>query len=262
MNQSEMVSVFGHELYASLSGDGRPLLLINGLGGNLENWEPLRDALDCRTLAFDAPGAGRSPSPRLPVPIPRIARLAVGLLDELGIEGEVDVLGVSMGGIVAQQVAIAYPERVRKLVLASTTWGFGGIPGDPRAFATLMSPLRFIVPGLFKHSTSKMVGGRTSRDTELAERYRASRVRPPFGGFLKQLSVGTAWSTLFRAHQIVAPTLVISGDDDPLIPPINSKILSKVIPNAKLEIIEGAGHLAVVDEMHLVGPMLAKFLDH
>ena len=122
--------VDGHLLRVSMRGEGRPLLLVMGLGGNIEMWRPLEDALvqhGVQTIAYDAPGTGESPPRLIPLRVPRLARQAAHLLDVLGIP-EADVLGVSFGGAVAQQLALDNPQRVRRLVLASTSVGLGGVP--------------------------------------------------------------------------------------------------------------------------------------
>src|SRR6478672_8877889 len=98
-------------------GDGEPLLLINGLGANLEMWQPLVRVLaaDRELIAFDLPGTGRSARPRWPLRMPQLARLVTELLDDLGYD-QLDVLGYSLGGIVAQELAHRAPERIRRLV--------------------------------------------------------------------------------------------------------------------------------------------------
>src|SRR3954469_10345167 len=125
------VDVGCHRLRVHVSGTGSPLLLVMGLGGNLEMWQPLRDALpDLQLISFDTPGTGGSSTPSLPMSIPQHAALAARLLATLGYE-TVDVLGVSWGGVVAQQLAIAHRQRVRRLVLACTMAGATGWPARP-----------------------------------------------------------------------------------------------------------------------------------
>ena len=110
------VDVEGIRLHVEESGDGPPLLLINGIGAHAGMWKPLREALPGpRLIAFDAPGTGRSATPPIPLSLEAIARVAEGVLDELGVE-QADVLGYSFGGAVAQRLARRSPERVRRLV--------------------------------------------------------------------------------------------------------------------------------------------------
>ena len=113
------VSVEGIRLHVEEYGDGPPLLLINGIGAHAGMWKPLREALPGpRLIAFDAPGTGRSATPPIPLSLEALARVAEGVLDELGVE-QADVLGYSFGGAVAQRLARRAPERVRRLVLAA-----------------------------------------------------------------------------------------------------------------------------------------------
>ena len=120
----------GVEMFVRQRGAGRPLLLINGLGASVELLATLDERLAsvAHTIAVELPGAGRSPTPRRPLSIAAMAKLLTELLDELGHE-QVDVLGFSLGGIVAQQLAHDAPQRVRRLALASTACGWGSVPG-------------------------------------------------------------------------------------------------------------------------------------
>ena len=152
--------VDGHLLRVSMRGEGRPLLLVMGLGGNIEMWRPLEDALvqhGIQTIAYDAPGTGESPPRLVPLRVPGLARQAAHLLDVLGIP-EADVLGVSFGGAVAQQLALDNPHRVRRLVLASTSVGLGGVPGHPLALALLATPLRYYSPSFFRRTAQLLYG--------------------------------------------------------------------------------------------------------
>jgi len=142
----ELVPVGGLQLRVSVrpatafaapgsTGSGRlPLLLCNGIGAPIEMWSPFRDPLGRPTIAFDAPGVGESSVPLCPPTIAGVARLVLGVLDHLGVP-TVDVLGVSWGGALAQEVAYRGGERVRRLVLCATMAGGAPVPGDPRVLA-------------------------------------------------------------------------------------------------------------------------------
>src|SRR5205814_9995421 len=158
------VTVGCHRLRVTVTGSGPPLLLIMGLGGNLEMWAPLREALPGRQLiAFDTPGTGGSSTPALPLSIPQHAALAARLLGALG-HDRVDVLGVSWGGVVAQQLAIARPQHVGRLVLASTVAGALGWPGRPGVLCRMMTPRRYYSRQYFEQVAPIIYGGRARRD--------------------------------------------------------------------------------------------------
>lgn len=142
-----VVRIGGRDVFVSVRGrdTGRaPLLLLMGIGGNADMWEPLRGMLaaDRMTIALVVPGTGRSPTPALPLPLPAIARIVRRVLDHVG-AGEVDVAGVSWGGLLAQQLARTARDRVRRLVLANTHFGIGSIPAAPGALRTLPSTDRY-----------------------------------------------------------------------------------------------------------------------
>ena len=147
-DQRTFVRVDGHLLRVSVRGEGTPILLIMGLGGNIEMWAPLERELNAhgyQTIAYDASGTGNSPARLVPLRPSGLARQAAHLLDALGLP-TVDVLGVSFGGGVAQELTLRNPHRVRRLVLASTMCGLGGVPGTPLALAVLATPLRYYSP--------------------------------------------------------------------------------------------------------------------
>ena len=259
--KGEFVGIGRHRIRVSVQGSGRPLLLINGIGANLDMWNPLLPALDAETIVYDAPGTGASSMPKVPLSVPQMAKVAIRLLDTLGFE-QVDVLGVSLGGVVAQQLALSRPDRVRRLVLASTTWGVGAVPGKWRAWATLLSPARYYVAGHYERHAPEFLGGRTGREPDLARAYgTVRRSQPPHPvGHAFQLLGGATWSTLPLLHRIKAPTLVVSGDDDPLVPPMNARIISWRIPNSELNIFPDGGHLVIFDSVDEVAPVLNEFL--
>jgi hypothetical protein len=177
--------------------------------------------------------------------VPRLAQQAAHLLDVLGIP-EADVLGVSFGGAVAQQLALDNPQRVRRLVLASTSVGLGGVPGHPLALALLATPLRYYSPAFFRR-TARVLYGPLDADGDgdlLQAQVNARRARPPtMWGYVSQLTAAAGWTSLPWLHRIRARVLVLSGDADPIVPPVNARILAARLPHAELEIVRGAGHL-------------------
>jgi poly(3-hydroxyalkanoate) depolymerase len=259
---NDYVLVDGLRIRVSVHGAGQPLLLISGLGAGLDIWEPLYQVLPgFETIAFDIPGVGDSPFPSWPLTIPRLARLAAGVVETLGFD-RVDVLGVSWGGGLAQAVAHEAPERVRRLVLAATSFGLGAVPGKPWALIELANPFRYHRAGQLERFAPMIYGGGIEDHPELLGRFADTlRRRPPTAlGFLWQLLAAAGWSSLPWLHQIHHPTLVIAGDKDPIVPLVNSRIMAWRIPNARLHVVRGGGHLFLLTHAGEVAPLIADFL--
>jgi poly(3-hydroxyalkanoate) depolymerase len=260
------VRVDGHLVRVSVRGEGRPLLLIMGLGGNIEMWDPLEQALNARgiqTIAYDASGTGESPARLVPSRMAGLARQAAHLLDVLGYP-HADVLGVSFGGAVAQELTLTHQHRIHRLVLVSTMCGIGGIPGNPLALSLLATPLRYYSPA-FMRMTADILYGPLARDNEavLQHQIAARRARPPsLWGYVGQLVATTGWTSLPWLHRIRTPTLVLTGEADAIVPAINARILARRIPDAELEIVPDAGHLLLMDHAEHSGRRIARFLLH
>jgi poly(3-hydroxyalkanoate) depolymerase len=255
--------VDGDLIRVSVRGEGQPLLLIMGLGGNIEMWDPLERALNERnvqTIAFDASGTGDSPPRLFPLRMAGLAKQTAHILDALG-HPDADVLGVSFGGAVAQELTLANPHRVRRLVLVSTTCGLGGVPGNPVALALLATPLRYYSPA-FLRLTAPLLYGPTSGNGDLMRRQiDARRARPPtIWGYVGQLTAASGWTSLPWLHRLRKPTLVLSGASDPIVPPVNARILARRIPDAQLEIVPRAGHLLLMEQAEPMAATIAEFL--
>jgi pimeloyl-ACP methyl ester carboxylesterase len=238
-------SVFVREV-----GSGTPVLMINGLGAHTAMWEPLERALPgFRLVEFDLPGAGQSPVPRRPLPIRRLASLCAAVMDRHGMQRP-HVLGYSMGGMVAQQFAASYPDRVDRLVLVATSPGVGSVQADLRALLNIVTPLRYASARLYSGSIGSLVGGRARHDREWITQQTALRFshRPTWKGYSGQLRSMTGWSALPVLRDVQARTLVLSGSDDPLAPVTNGAIISYLLPHSRLGVLEGEGHLLVLDE--------------
>jgi poly(3-hydroxyoctanoate) depolymerase len=259
----DFVSWRGHRVYVKATGDGDPLLLITGLGGSTDQWTPFAQQFqNRRVIRFDVPGMGQSSAPFAPIAVASVADLAVAVLDGLGVESA-DVVGYSYGGAVAQQLAFDSPERVDRLVLAATNCGVGAVPGSYAAMACLATPLRYYSPTYFDRNAAALYGGMTGRDLSMRRRMMAERHRhPPSAyGYSMQLMGAMGWSSLPFLTRIPHDTLVISGDDDPLIPIVNAELLARRIPRARLEIVRRSGHLFLWDEAKRLSIRVAKFLD-
>ena len=251
------LSTRGLRIHVQVRGRGEPLLLYSPIWAAADVWQPLLPYLDgFRTIAFDPPGIGRSPMPLLPMSMEALASVGVALLDEFGIEAA-HVLGASFGGAVAQYMAIRYPARVRRLVLASTSFGGFAIPGRPAALWHIVHPGGF--RGRMEEIAGETFGGRLRAEPELV---RGMPICSPPGipTALHDMAPLLGWTSLPWLWAIRQPTLVICGDDDPLAPLINHRIMAALIPRARLRIIEGGGHLVLMDSPARVAPVIADFL--
>jgi pimeloyl-ACP methyl ester carboxylesterase len=253
----------GHRIYVRVTGQGDPLLLLTGLGGNTDMWTPFAQQFgNRRVIRFGVPGTGLSSLPMSPIPVASIAELAVAVLDDVGVEWA-DVVGYSYGGAVAQQLAFAHPARVRRLVLAATSCGLGGVPGAYGAMASLATPLRYYSAAYFDRTARHSYGGMTGRDLSVRRRMMAERHKhPPSSyGYAMQLLGTVGWSSLPFLSRIEHDTLVICGDDDPLIPIVNAELLARRIPRARLDIVKRSGHLFLWDEARPMAVRIGRFLE-
>jgi poly(3-hydroxyoctanoate) depolymerase len=239
---------------------GPPLLIFNGIGASADLLEPLMLAMtSAATLTFDLPGVGASSASPLPLRrLPGFARLARDLLDTLGIE-QVHVMGVSWGGGLAQQFTRQYPERVQRLVLAATSTGHLMVPPRPSVMLRMATPLRYLSAGYFKAIAGNIYGGDFRKDTEFTEHYVRRMAPPSLVGYVNQLWALTGWTSAFWLHRIAQPTLVMAGDDDPIVPLVNARLLARLIPNAELEIFD-CGHLFLLTRLERSVATLERFL--
>lgn len=248
-------------MFVRRRGAGRPLLLINGLGASVELLATLEDRLAAvaRTIAVELPGAGRSPAPRRPLSIASMADVLTDLLDSLGHE-QVDVLGFSLGGVVAQQLAHDAPDRVRRLALASTACGWGSLPGTLDALTLISMPIRYHSRSLYERTAPLA----SPADRELLQRLPGlaeARLRypPSLLGYAYQLAAGAFWSSLSWLPSVRVPTLVLTGDADRLVQPANGVQLARLLPESRLHVLAGEGHLYVCDPESRALPLLADF---
>jgi poly(3-hydroxyalkanoate) depolymerase len=260
------VTVGGRTLRVSVrAGDGSlpPLLLMNGIGASLEVLQPFVDALDPRreVIRFDVPGVGGSPRPVLPYTMLTFSPVVAGLLTELGHRDAVDVLGFSWGGGLAQQFAVQHRSRCRRLVLAATGMGSLMVPAHPRVLSRMLTPRRHRDPGYARQIAGEIYGGTMRDHPEWAARALHTQSRlGPRRGYYYQLAAGTGWTSLPLLRLIRQPTLVLAGDDDPIIPEVNPRLMARLIPDAELHLYRG-GHLALITEAHELAPVVEGFLD-
>lgn len=238
-----------------------PLLLINGIGASLELLQPFVDELPAslEVIRFDPPGVGGSPLPALPYRFGGLCRLIARMLTALG-HDRADVLGISWGGAVAQHFAAFQRHRCRRLVLVSTATGALMVPARPAVLARMLTPRRYIDPGYLRSVAPALYGGsaRTEPDRVREYMHADSRVGSP-QGYLYQLAAGAGWTSLPFLPLIRQPTLIVSGDDDPLIPLANARLLHALIPRSRLHVYSG-GHLGLVTEAAELAPVVSRFL--
>ena len=239
-----------------------PLLLCNGIGVSLELLQPFVDALDPRrpVIRFDMPGVGGSPAPVVPYHLLTTGPLLAELLDQLGYE-RADVLGISWGGGLAQQFALSRPDRVRRLVLVATAPGALMVPGHPRVLLRMLTPRRHRDPGYAARVAAELYGGSARKDPALArELLHATTRLGPARGYYYQLMAGLGWTSLPWLPGLRPPTLILAGDDDPIIPLVNARIMYRLIPGSQLHIYHG-GHLELAADAERLAPAVEAFLD-
>lgn len=243
-----------------LDRPGVPLVICNGLGQCVEILYPLLHELPDRPIiAFDAAGAGRSDVPQDATTIPQHAAMLNEILDRLDV-GPVDVMGISWGGAVAQQLARDRPDRVRRLVLAITS--AGGIAswwGSPVALFEIMFPMRYLNKAYGNFVGPFMYGGEAILQPEMFRAYSRLAIRPSYKGYAAQVRALCSWTSLPWLGELTAPTQVIGGALDTLIPVTNQMLLAALIPNARFRIYD-AGHLLMYSRRAEVGRLVSGFL--
>ncbi|MFL5802954.1 MAG: poly(3-hydroxyalkanoate) depolymerase [Roseiflexaceae bacterium] len=257
------ITVTGQRLRIAIRpGDGTrpPLLLINGIGANFELLQPFVDALDpaIEVLCFDVPGVGGSPPPAIPYRFATLAWLVARMLDQLGY-AQVDVLGISWGGGLAQQFAMQHSTRCRRLVLASTATGALMVPGRPTVLAKLATPRRYLDPDYLARVAPELYGGSIRSHPEQARELTQATQAVDLRGYLYQLLASIGWTSLPWLALIQQPTLILAGDDDPIVPLVNAKLMQRLIPDARLRIFQD-GHLGLLTQVRELAPVVAQFL--
>jgi len=232
---------------------------MNGIGACFEMLLPFIDAIpELDVILFDAPGAGKSAAPATPWRLARYAGVAAHVLDEYGVT-KADVMGVSWGGALAQQFAKDYPERVGHLVLAVTTPGIIMVPGRLSALAHMWNPRRYFDKTYMKRIAGVIYGGKLRTNKLSAFNFAESTTPPSRRGYLYQMLAIARWSSLPWVRKLTVPTLVIQGEDDPLIPEANGRTLAAMIPGAKLMVVD-CGHLCILTRARRVGAVVRRFL--
>ena len=255
----------GVKIAYEIRGDGEPLALVHGLAYDRNGWGRFPDLLAqrFRVVLIDNRGVGESDEPEGPYAVAQMAADVVAVLDDAGIE-RTNLFGVSLGGYIAQELALAYPERLAKLVLASTA------PGGPKAHPMPAAGLE----AFGKYPTMERDAGlRLMVENSLGERgvrdlpglvdeifaYRLAHA-PSLAAWQAQAYAGATFDSYDRIGAIQAPTLVVQGGADNVVDPRNAELLGELIPNARVEIVPERGHLLVWEDSERVAELVTEFL--
>ena len=238
-----------------------PVLFFNGIGANIEAVAPLAEASSERPfIMFDMPGVGESPDPVVPYNPFTMSWTASKLLEKLGVD-QVDVMGISWGGGMAQHFAMQHPGLTRRVVLIATSAGMLMVPGDAKALTKMANPRRYIDPAFMLKNFETLYGkglGKTKGKSG-----HMSRLKPPSPrGYMYQLLAMLGWTSAPALPFLLKQdTLIMMGDDDAIVPLANGKFLNMLIPNSELVVMEGGGHLFLLSHKEESVDAIQHFLD-
>jgi len=253
----------GIRIYWEEHGKGEPILLIMGLGYSSDMWHRTTPILSShyRTILFDNRGVGRSDCPPAPYLMAEMAGDAAAVLAAAGC-AKAHVFGVSMGGMIAQEFALAYPDRVASLILGCTTAGGPeAVRGEPEVMAALsarglMTPeeaIQAMVPYIYDESTPRE---RIDEDLEIRR-----RTFPKPESYFAQIAGIMMFEAYSRLPRLSVPTLVIHGENDRLVPPGNGELIANRIPGAKLVLVKNASHIFITDQESVSHEAIMTFLE-
>lgn len=254
----------GTKIYWEEHGAGFPLLLIMGLGGSHKEWRRLLPALSAkyRVILFDNRGTGATVASDEAFSIPLMASDAKAVLEAAEIESA-HILGMSMGGMIAQEFALAYPEKTRSLILTVTNCGGGEtVHAKPEVYFALQGRGVATPEDAFWAMAPFLYDAATPREAIAEDLAVRQGVFTTPANFMRQLQAILTWQGTFkRLSNITAPTLVIGGENDQLIPCANSKIIADQIPNAKLVELENSSHTFTTDQTEISVAEILEFLE-
>lgn len=252
------IRLFGTTIRAAVWPGDRakpPLLIFNGIGASLELVAPFAAALgDIETIAFDVPGTGGSSTAPVPYRLWMLSMLAASLLDRLGYD-EVDVLGVSWGGAAAQQFALQNMRRCRRLVLAATSQGFLMVPGKLSVLTKFLTPRRFNDAQYRAAIAGEIYGGSARTRPVATDDFRRTS---KLGYLMQQLAI-VGWTSLPWLPLLRQRTLIMAGDDDPVIPLVNARVMARLIPDCRLHVFAD-GHLFLIAQAREAARLVRDFL--
>jgi len=259
------LNVNGIEMYYQMHGEGDPLVLIMGLRRNAEWWYRQVPALSqhFKLLVFDNRGAGRTDKPKTEYSIRLFADDTAELMKGLGIHNA-HILGISMGGYIAQELAIHYPDMIKKLVLGCT--GCGGETAPRMSAERLekftanegLKPEEILSKDMDIYFSDAFIDGHQERIKEFIN-ISLLYYQPP-DAFERQFAACLKHDTCDRLGRISVPTLIMAGDDDPLLPPEHSFMLQERIPEAELYLFSGCRHCFFIEEANRFNQKVISFL--
>ncbi|UAB79783.1 alpha/beta fold hydrolase [Erythrobacter sp. SCSIO 43205] len=241
--------------------DHLPVLFFNGIGANIEAVAPLAAHLTERAfIMFDMPGIGESPDPVVPYNPFTMSWTAAELLKKLGI-AEVDVMGISWGGGMAQHFAMQHPALTRRVILIATSAGMLMVPGNPKALTKMANPRRYIDPDYMIKNFETLYGDGLGKSK--GKGGHMSRLKPPSArGYMYQLMCMLGWTSAPALPFLLKQkTLIMMGDDDAIVPLANGKFLDMLIPNSELVVMKGGGHLFLLSHEEESIAAIREFLD-
>ncbi len=258
----ETVDVDGERLHVAVTpGAGTPLLICNDFTANLAILDEFVAALDRPVICFDPPGIGDSSDVRVLRRMAGLAQMLVRLLDTVGVEAAVDIMGIGWGGLLAQQFARDHPARTRRLVLAATSSGQIMFPGRLASLMHLIRPSGLADAAPDADQARRLFGGRRNDECRAIASGLSRATRPTRRGHANQLYALTGYTSMPWLHRLNVPTLVMAGDDDNIVPMVNSRMLSLLLPLARLAVIRGGGHWFVLERTDEVVRLINEFLD-
>lgn len=241
------------------ASEALPLLLFNGIGAAAEVLTPLLEAFPGPLLTYDLPGVGQSRAAVPPLTMRGHAEIAQSVLTSFGVS-RCHVMGISWGGSLAQQFALQFPERTAALVLAATSTGVFSFPPRPSVLLRMSTPARYYSRRLMRRLAGELYGGDFRTGAGLLDAHLERLTAPPLIGYGAQLLAMAFWTSAWSLHRIKAPTLVMAGVDDPIVPLANARYLASGIPGARLSTYD-CGHLFVLTRLPRVVAEVQAFLD-
>lgn len=259
---TRLIRVRGQDWNVAVMGPedaDRTVLLCNGIGASVETAGPfVRHFRRTRLIAFDVPGVGKSPTPWSPYRLTNLTRMLNEILDRLGV-ATVDVFGVSWGGALAQQFAHDFQHRCDSMTLAATSAGMVMVPGKIGVLRKLATPKRYLDPNYMMKVGAEIYGGEIAFNRELLKDHAMAMRAGDRRGYLYQLLAGLGWTSFFWLGRIEVPTLILMGEQDPMVPAVNGRIMAKRLRNAKVELVP-CGHMFVITQAEAVADRVEAFI--